>query len=196
MEIRLSDLDFEEKGGLLARVLTPRPISWISTLSAAGVPNIAPVVSLACVATSPALVSVSFALRGGQHKDTHANIEATGEFVVNVVTRFLAEKMNESARETDPATDDFVRLGLTPAEIGGMKTPRIAECPAAFVCRRMSSQPLPPSKCHLIIAEVVAAYIADGFDVVGSEVLASSGPLLYATLTDVFALPKTWGLKN
>ncbi len=191
------DIPFEEMSRLLATVVAPRPLAWItsrgSRAEGSATVNIAPFNSYTGLANNPPLVGVSFSERDHGPKDTLANIEATGTFVLNVVTRALAEKMNESARESGRGTDDFARLGLTPAEIGGTDVPRIAESPAAFACAVESIVPLPPSRCRLVVARVVGAYAAEGYDPETSDVLASVGPLRYASLRDTFSMPKTWG---
>jgi flavin reductase (DIM6/NTAB) family NADH-FMN oxidoreductase RutF len=192
--VAFDEIPFEERAALLAGLVAPRPLAWIATRSpGGGGHNLAPFNSYAGLANQPPLVGVSFSERDGGPKDTLANIEATGEFVLNVVTRSLASLMNESAREAGRETDDFARLGLTPAPIAGVAVPRIAESPAALACRVEAILPLPPSRCRLVVGRVVGVFAAPEYDVIGSEVLASVGPLRYATLApDDFVLPKTW----
>ncbi|MBC8102017.1 MAG: flavin reductase family protein [Cytophagales bacterium] len=193
------ELPFEQRSAILASVVAPRPLAWITSRGVAvgegteqGV-NIAPFNSYTGLANSPPLVGVAFSERESEPKDTLANIEATGEFVLNIVTRTLAEAMNESAREYGRGTDDFQRLGLNAAPIDGVSVPRIAESPAALGCVVESIVDLPPSRCRLVVARVVGAFISEGFDTVGADVLASVGPLRYASLRDPFTLPKVWG---
>lgn len=192
-EARLDDLSFDERATLLAGVVAPRPIAWITSLSLDGVANIAPFNAYTSLANAPPLVGVSFSERDGVPKDTLANIEAWGEFVLNVVTRGLAEAMNESARETGREADDFARLSLTPTTIVGVDVPRIAESPAALACSVEDIVPLPKSRCRFVVARVVGAFAREDYDVVASGALASIGPLRYATAADPFTLPKTWG---
>lgn len=187
-------LNYEERGKLMASVVSPRPLAWITSRAKAGMTvNIAPFNSYCGLANTPPLVGIAFSERDGETKDTLANIEETGEFVLNVVTRHLANTMNESAREAGRGTDDFVRLTLTPAFMDGFAVPRIAECPAALACRIQSIVPLPPSQCRLVVALVVFAHVAENYDPLQSDVLASVGPLRYASLRDEFTLPKVWG---
>ena len=186
-------LSFEERGRLLASIVSPRPLAWITSRDRGGAVNIAPFSSYTGLANDPPLVGISFSERHGSPKDTLANIESAGEFVLNVVTRDLAERMNESAREAEPGCDDFLRLGLVGAPIDGVGVPRIAASPAALACRVESILSLPPSKCRMVVARVVGAYLVDGYDPLESDVLASVGALRYASLRDPFTLPKTWG---
>ncbi len=193
-DLNVDDLDYGKRGELLANVVSPRPLAWITSRAGKSGPvNIAPFNSYTGLANNPPLVGVAFSERDGGPKDTLANIEASGEFVLNVVTRPLAEGMNESAREMGRDSDDFVRLGLTEAAINGVSVPRIAEAPAALACVVEQIISLPPSKCRMVVARVVGAFVADGYDPVTSEVLASIGPLRYATFTGDFTLPKVWG---
>ena len=190
-----SDNQQEEKepdfSSVLASVVAPRPLAWITARRASGLVNIAPFNSLTGLANRPPLIGLSFSLRDGEPKDTLAAIEATGQFVVNVVTRTLAEAMNESAREAGDV-DDFARLGLTPAAIDGVDVPRIGESPAALACRVESIVPLPPSKCRFVVARVVGAYTVPDYDLVAADTLASIGVLRYGVARDPFTLPKTW----
>jgi flavin reductase (DIM6/NTAB) family NADH-FMN oxidoreductase RutF len=186
-------LSFEEIGAIMASVASPRPLAWITTLGPGGEVNIAPFNSYTALANAPPLIGISFSARGGGPKDTVANIERSGEFVVNVVTRSLAERMNESAREGDAHTDDLARLGLEAAVLEGVAVPRIAESPAALACRLQAIFPLPPSKCRLVVARVVGAYVGAGYDPVAEDTIASVGALRYASLRDPFTMPKTWG---
>ena len=178
----------------MASVIAPRPLAWITSRPKnGGAVNIAPFNSYCGLANTPPLLGVAFSQRHGQPKDTLRNIEETGEFVLNVVTRMLADTMNESAREAGLDTDDFTRLALVPASMDGTDIPRIASCPAALACRVQNIVELPPSSCRLVIALVTNAYVKDGYDPLENDVLASVGSLKYASLRDGFTLPKVWG---
>ena len=192
--MNVSEMSFEDRGKLLASVVSPRPLAWITSRGTdSEIVNIAPFNSYCGLANHPPLIGVAFSERDGGPKDTFRNIEETGEFVLNVVTRRLADTMNESAREAGRETDDFARLALSPAPIDGASVPRIAESPAALSCRVESIVDLPPSKCRLVVALVVGAFVADGYDPLKSDVLASVASLQYASLRDAFSLPKVWG---
>lgn len=193
MNVLLETVSFEERGRILGSVASPRPLAWITSRCPNGAINISAFNSYTGLANDPPLVGISFSERKGEPKDTFANIAGSGEFVLNVVTRGLAESMNESARECGRGTDDFARLGLEPAEIAGVTVPRIAASPAALACVVEGIVPLEPSKCRLVVGRVVGAFLADGYDPVASALLASIAPLEYATLSDPFHLPKTWG---
>ncbi|MXX21806.1 MAG: flavin reductase family protein, partial [Rhodospirillales bacterium] len=93
--------------------VVPRPIGWISTMSPAGVHNLAPYSFFNGVATAPPMVM--FASNGRQPhgaKDSLANVEETGEFVANLATWDLREAMNRSSAPLGPDVDEFAFAGL------------------------------------------------------------------------------------
>ncbi len=188
-----------ELSKLWAQVISPRPIALISTQSADGVANIAPYNSYTGLATNPPMLAVSFSLRDGGPKNTYANIKVTGEFVINLVPRFLADTMNRSAEGTEKE-DDYARLGLTKVAASVVTGTRIGEAPAALECRVISTLPLPPSQCDLVVAQVVGVFLRDefvnedgSFDPLAADLLASVGPEQYISLNgEVLHLPRTW----
>jgi flavin reductase (DIM6/NTAB) family NADH-FMN oxidoreductase RutF len=190
----------EVNGKLWAALIAPRPLALISTQSAGGVPNIAPYNSYAGLATYPPMLGVSFSQREGGDKNTLANIKATQVFVINLVPRYLADIMNQSAEGTVPE-DDFARLGLTAIQAENVNCPRIGESPASIECRVTSIFELPPSKCELVVAQIVGVYLRDefvtdsgGFDPMAADLLASVGAEEYLSLNgETLHLPKTWG---
>ena len=115
----------------LNAIVAPRPIGWISTLSPAGVRNLAPYSFFNLLNYRPPLVGFSSAGR----KDSVANVEASGEFVWNLATRDLAEAMNASSASVPPEVDEFALAGLAAAPSRLVAPPRVAASPAAFECR-------------------------------------------------------------
>jgi flavin reductase (DIM6/NTAB) family NADH-FMN oxidoreductase RutF len=190
----------EVNGKLWAALIAPRPLALISTQSAGGVPNIAPYNSYAGLATYPPMLGVSFSQREGGDKNTLANIKATQVFVINLVPRYLADIMNQSA-EGAAREDDFARLGLTAIQAETVNCPRIGESPASIECRVTSIFELPPSKCELVAAQIVGVYLRDefvtesgGFDPMAADLLSSVGAEEYLSLNgETLHLPKTWG---
>ncbi|MDP6270800.1 MAG: flavin reductase family protein, partial [Alphaproteobacteria bacterium] len=90
-------------------LIVPRPIGWISTISADGIANLAPFSFFNGVSEAPP--AVMFAANGkldrGRLKDTLTNVEETGEFVVNLVTEVLTDEMNATSAHVDPEVDEF-----------------------------------------------------------------------------------------
>ena len=96
----------------------------------------------------------------GQPKDTLANIQATGEFVVNLVSRDNAEAMNKTATEFPPGVDELAMAGLTRLPSVKITPPRIAESPVAFECKLFQTIPLGPGNT-LVLGHVVAMHVRD-----------------------------------
>jgi flavin reductase (DIM6/NTAB) family NADH-FMN oxidoreductase RutF len=149
---------------LMVGVIVPRPIAFVSTLSAAGVRNLAPFSFFTGISADPPVICFSPMIRGnGTKKDTLRNIEETGEFVVNVVSEDMAQKMNQCAPEFPPEIDEFVQSGLTPVASELVKPPRVAESRVNMECRlyrivHVSPKPLGGS---LVMGEVLRFHIAD-----------------------------------
>ncbi len=199
MHLTIEQIPSKLRGSIWACLIAPRPIALISTQDAQGVPNIAPYNSYSGLANNPPMLGVSFSRRADEEKTTLANIKATGEFVINLVPRFLADVMNKSAEGTDKE-DDFARLGLTRAASDGVGCPRIAESPASLECRLVNTLPLPPSRCEFVIGQIVGVFMRDefatsdvGFDTLAADLLASVGPEDYISVNgETLHLPKTW----
>src|SRR2546430_16107394 len=96
-------------------VIVPRPIAFVSTISAHDVRNLAPFSFFTGISANPPVICFSPLIRGsdGRKQDTLRNIEETGDFVVNVVSEDIAQKMNLCAPEYPPEVDEFVQSRLT-----------------------------------------------------------------------------------
>lgn len=112
-------------------IVGPRPIGWISSLSAAGIPNLAPYSFFNAFNYVPPIVG--FASIGA--KDTLRNVQETGEFVWNLATRELADAMNASCAAVAPEVDEFALAGLTAVPSRLVGAPRVAESPVSFECK-------------------------------------------------------------
>ena len=117
---------------MLIACVVPRPIAWTSTLSVDGVPNLAPFSFFGGVCTDPMTVMVSVGRRRGEPKDTAANLLATGEAVVHITHRPLAEAMVHTSVEAPPDLDEFALAGLTKAPSVRVKPFRVAEAKIAL----------------------------------------------------------------
>jgi flavin reductase (DIM6/NTAB) family NADH-FMN oxidoreductase RutF len=141
-------------------LVTPRPIGWISTLSAEGVANIAPYSFFNSAATTPPFVMFSSTPR----KDSLTNIEATGEFAVNIATWDLREMMNASSAPHPADVDEFETAGIEKAECRNIKAPRVKASPIAIECVLYDTMELKPRsglacRTTLVIGEVVGIHI-------------------------------------
>lgn len=166
MERELERLSQPERHRLLLASVVPRPIAFVSTLDASGVSNLAPFSYFNVVATRPALISLSIGQRSWQgerqKKDTLQNIEAIGEFVVNVATEALLDQVNQASAEYPPGVSEIDATGLTPIPAQRVRPPRIAECPIHLECilRQVISLGDSP-QVGLVIGEVVHYHAAD-----------------------------------
>lgn len=134
---------------LLRDSVMPRPIAWVSTMSAAGVSNIAPFSFFNVCCPSPPVLGFSCGPRGDDHdahqaalKDTLANIKATGEFVVNLSPEALFEAMVDSAQDLAPGVSEFDALGIASLPSDLVRPPRVAKSPVSFECRLRQIIPL------------------------------------------------------
>ena len=162
----------------LNAIIAPRPIGWISTLSATGVRNLAPYSFFQLFNYRPPIIG--FASTGW--KDSAANITETGEFVWNLVTRDLAEAMNASAATVDPDTDEFTLAGLETAPSRLVAPPRVAASPVAFECRHTQTLQLTDLAgsdltTWLFLGEVIGIHIAPDLIQDGSYRTAAAHPI-------------------
>jgi flavin reductase (DIM6/NTAB) family NADH-FMN oxidoreductase RutF len=179
-------------------IVAPRPIGWISTRDAAGRPNLAPYSFFNAVADRPPMVMFS----SGGLKDTAANIQATGEFVCNLVTRALAEKMNLTSAPLPRGTNEFEFANLTAAPCRIVSAPRVAEAPAALECRLVQMIQLrdlhgATLEQFVTVGQVVGvhidrAYLKDGlFDLLGTRPIQRAGYAAdYTEATLGFQMPR------
>ena len=141
-------------------IVGPRPIGWISSHNAAGALNLAPYSFFNAFNYTPPIVG--FASIG--YKDSVRNIEQTGEFAWNLVTRPLAETMNQTCASVPPEVSEFELAGLTPAASQVISVPRVLESPVSFECRVTQIVQLQAAdgqkvSTWLVLGEVVAVHI-------------------------------------
>jgi flavin reductase (DIM6/NTAB) family NADH-FMN oxidoreductase RutF len=131
LELDLATLEQRERYFLLTSVVVPRPIAWVSTLDAEGTRNLAPYSYFnACSATPPIVHFTSTTSR-----DSLANVRATGEFVVNVVSEDLAQAMRVSSAALYSGEDEFEVAGLQTVPSRTVSPPRVAGAKVALECR-------------------------------------------------------------
>ena len=141
-------------------IVGPRPIGWVSSHNAAGSLNLAPYSFFNAFNYTPPIVG--FASIG--YKDSVRNIEQTGEFAWNLVTRPLAEAMNQTCASVSPEVSEFELAGLTPAASQVISVPRVLESPVSFECRVTQIVQLQAADGQkvptwLVLGEVVAVHI-------------------------------------
>ncbi len=151
---------------LMVGSIVPRPIALVSTFSRDGVTNLAPFSYFTAISADPPTICFApgWRVERGDRKDTLANIEATGEFVVNVVTEDMGAAMNETSRDYPPDVDEFQAAGLTPEPSRMIKPPRVKESPIHMECRLYDIVRVGRDKAagsSLVIGEVVLFHVAD-----------------------------------
>lgn len=119
---------------LLTGTIIPRPIGWISSISPEGIHNLAPFSFFNAVGEDPPHVMFSTVRTGDKNKDTLNNVLTTKEFVVNLVTEELVEKMNTTSQAVPSSESEFELAGLTPIDSIKIKAPRVKECLVTMEC--------------------------------------------------------------
>jgi flavin reductase (DIM6/NTAB) family NADH-FMN oxidoreductase RutF len=145
-------------------LVAPRPIGWITTISKAGVLNLAPYSFFNAVSDSPPIVMFSSAGR----KNSLDNVEETGEFTCSMSTEVLVDSMNLSSAQVAADVDEFKLAKLETASSLVVKPPRVASSPSALECRLWKTLALPrtnetQSESVVVFGHVVAIYIDDAF---------------------------------
>jgi len=174
----------------LNMIVAPRPIGWIATRGASGVLNLAPYSFFNAFNYKPPIIGFSSI----GYKDSVRNVEQTREFSWNLVTRSLAEAMNQTSAPLPPEASEFDFSGLTPRESLLISAPRVAESPVSFECRCAQIIQLVTAdgqkvKTWLVLGEVVMVHIAhsllkDGIydTATAGHVLRGGGPSDYFTI--------------
>ncbi|TLX53745.1 flavin reductase family protein [Stutzerimonas nosocomialis] len=164
MQLDFSALSPLEAYRWLASTVTPRPIAWVSTCSAAGISNLAPFSFFQVISDEPPTLMVNVGLRGdGELKDTARNVMETGELVIQLVSAGHAEAMNASAATLGQGVSEFEHCAIASEASSQVRPPRVAGAAVAFECRAAQVMPYPPGQpnCHLIFAQVLLAHVDD-----------------------------------
>jgi len=183
-------------------LVIPRPIGWISSISPTGDVNLAPYSFFNGVAYTPP--QVMFSATGphqhGGFKDTVRNIEASGEFVVNLATWSLREAMNQSAIAAPSGINEFELAGVTPEPAQLVQVPRVKESPAHLECRYVKTVQLPSADQAtpntVIFGQVIGIHIRDDIihdgmiDYALMQPIGRLGYRDYCRITDVFAMDR------
>src|SRR5271154_1016935 len=147
---------------LLIGLVAPRPIALVTSMDEDGRLNAAPFSSYNYLCTDPPIIGMGVMDRPAEKfvpKDTARNIRRTGEFVVNVVTEDLAQKMNITATDFPSDVNELEMAGFTTTPSQFVKVPRIAEAHAALECKEYMT--LEIGRSRIVLGRVVAMYIED-----------------------------------
>lgn len=150
---------------LLIGSVVPRPIAFVSTMSPEGVLNLAPFSFFTVASAHPPVLVFTVGLRAhpDPRKDTLRNVTTARQFVVNVVSEEIGEKMNLTAGEYPPEVDEFQVSGLTPIPSDLVKPPRVAESHISMECRLLYTISMSGlvNGGNLVLGEVVRIHIDD-----------------------------------
>jgi flavin reductase (DIM6/NTAB) family NADH-FMN oxidoreductase RutF len=177
MDVVPSQLPHREFYNILISAVVPRPIAWVSSLSASGEANLAPFSFFNAVCAKPPLLAFAPGMRPPKKseavadeaeghpavhvKDTLRNIRETGEFVINLVTYELAEAMNLTSGEYEASVDEFELAKVASATSKVVRPRRVAESPVSFECklRQILDFNPDPEGGSLVIGEIVSVHI-------------------------------------
>ncbi len=160
IEIDLENEHANRAYPILAGLVTPRPIAWVTTLNDDGSVNLAPFSFFNLFGANPPLVIFAPGNRdNGSPKDTARNCERTGEFVVNLVDEALAEVMNQTAATLEYGVSETGHLELETAASSVVAAPRVAAAPAALECKLHEIQRIGSNR--LVLGIVKRVWVRD-----------------------------------
>ncbi|BCW78499.1 flavin reductase family protein [Pseudarthrobacter sp902506025] len=174
----------------LTSVVVPRPIAWVSSTSPAGVDNLAPHSFFTVASVDPPIIQ--FTSVG--EKDSLRNIEATGEFVVNLAPAALIQEVNATGTNFSADVSEFDAAGLAREPSAAVRPPRVKESPAVLECSL--HQTLRMGDCVLVFGLVVHASVSsqvlsgDHPDVAGLDPLSRLGGDEWGMLGPIRHLPR------
>jgi flavin reductase (DIM6/NTAB) family NADH-FMN oxidoreductase RutF len=178
-------------------LVVPRPIGWISTLSANGELNLAPYSYFNAFSSNPPIVG--FSSEG--EKDSSTFAMETGEFVWSMATWELRDPMNASAASLPRGASEFAHARLETAPSRLVKPPRVAASPAAFECRvtelvKLKDLDGSDSGRRLVLGRVVGIHLEERFVRAGRVDSAAMRPIArggydeYSVVERVFSMPR------
>ncbi len=198
MFVNCKDTPTKDLYKILIGAIVPRPIAWVSTLGSNGLTNLAPFSFFNCFGVDPPMVGFAPAFKSIKKdgdkvirvpKDTLRNVADTEEFVVNLVSRSLAEKMNQSSAEYPSDVSEFEKVGATPTASVKVKPPRVAESLINLECKLI--QIIEHGNNNLVLGEILGIHLADNVVTeqghINNDVLQAIGRMAggwYTTTTD------------
>ncbi len=198
MILDFSQLAPRDSYNWMINAITPRPIAWVSTISAAGATNLAPFSFFQGVCANPPTLFFSGANdRTGKKKDSVVNVEQVPEFVVNIVPFSLREPMNLTSAPLPHGESEFEKFHIATAPSLQVRPPRVAAAPVAFECKldrivRFGDGPL---GANAIFGTILCAHVddsvlgADGtIDPVKLDTIGRMGGDHYARTTELFTI--------
>jgi flavin reductase (DIM6/NTAB) family NADH-FMN oxidoreductase RutF len=200
MTIDFARLPVRDIYAWMTGTILPRPIAWVSTISADGKTNLAPFSFFQGVCSNPpTLMFVPVNARDGAKKDTVRNIEHIPEFVVNLVSFVLAEQMNATAALLPYGESEFEKFGIAATPSERVRPPRVAAAPVAFECTldRIVHIGEGPLAANVVFGRIHLAHVSDAVlgpdgkpDPAKLDLVGRLGGELYATTREHFTLKR------
>lgn len=194
-----SELDRGALNALMNGLVVPRPIAWVSSISADGVRNLAPFSFFNAFSFQPPTIVIGPGSRQGVNKDSLSNIRASGEFVVNAVSERLAELANLCSAEIDAEVDEWELLGIEASDSIEVAPQRVTASPVSIECRVREivdlGAPEKPTN-SLVVGAVVRIHVIDEAmdgltpDPGALQLVGRMGGDWWCRTTDRFALPR------
>ncbi len=184
---------------VLTGLVTPRPVAWVTTVSPAGVVNLAPFSYFNLLGDAPPLVAFAPVRRpDGSKKDTLANLESCPEFVLNLVTEDVVAAANLTSKAVPAAESEVLLAGLTTVPSTKVRPPRVAGSPGHLECavRHLLPFGTHPGASTVVIGEVVCIHVeesvlTDGVPDAGKlRAVGRLGGTAWCRTTDRFDLPR------
>jgi flavin reductase (DIM6/NTAB) family NADH-FMN oxidoreductase RutF len=160
MELDLEGKYADRAYAILASLVVPRPIAWVTTISPEGLVNAAPFSFFNVLGSEPPIIGFCPGDRAdGTPKDTALNVRLTHQFVVNLVDESVAEAMNKTAASLPRGTSELEAAGLHAVPSSVVRPPRIAEAPASLECIEWGTLQIGDNR--LIIGLVKRVHVRD-----------------------------------
>jgi flavin reductase (DIM6/NTAB) family NADH-FMN oxidoreductase RutF len=200
MLFNFADIAPRNRYKLMVSTITPRPIAWVVSQDAKGVLNAAPFSFFNAFAGDPPIIGIGIGGRSsGAQKDTRANIAATGQFVVNLVSEATAQAMNVTSIDFEPSVNELAEAKLTTLPSLHVKPPRIAESPVSMECVLHQIVDLGPAS-SLVLGKILAMHVRDDavLDAASAYIDTPKLKLIgrmhgtgwYARTSDLFEIPR------
>ncbi len=153
LEVGPEDFSSRDFYLLMTALVIPRPIGWISTISASGLRNVAPYSYFNLMGSDP--FYVAFGSTG--EKDNLTNLRQVPEFVANIVSMDMIEKMNFTSADFPPDEDEFAWAGLTALPAAKVRPARVGEAKAHLECEVV--QIIDDRNTHIVLGRVIHAHV-------------------------------------
>jgi flavin reductase (DIM6/NTAB) family NADH-FMN oxidoreductase RutF len=175
MKINPGDISPDSTYRLLTGIVVPRPIAWVTTISEAGIVNLAPFSCFMFLSSQPPLLGFTAGPKRGEKKDTARNVHRSREFVIHIADHSLLEPLHMSADEFPADVSEVESLGLATTPSETIRVPRLSAAPIALECKLSQVLQFGKSGSEFIVGEVALFHIRDGLCIDGK---IDSGDLL------------------